>query len=719
MPPSGRNSCFIVQLEAASMKLLLFLAFFAYTPLIADDTTSIGTMLTRSVVVSSTRTTNETPVTKTVIDSVTIARAMAGQDAEFLLERTSPSIVAYSESGTGVSNNGLFRLRGIDQTRVNITLNGAPLNDMIDQGVFFYNITDLLNGMKSVQIQRGVGITGNGTASFAGSVSIESPLPLSIRPAARLQLTTGSYGFLRGSAEASTGAILPGLSASVKLSSLSSDGYRYNTGTTGNSGMVGLSYIQGSNMFRLLAVGGRTQNQLGYLPVPKNMADIDPRTNLDDSTDHEDFGQYLLQAEWTHVLTQQAAFSVMTYAGGAGGDYFAGFRDTTGMLTQINYPLKNRNYGLLGNLSIDEMANGLDLDFGIHAYTFNRRNWETVSPESTQPYYADTTTKHELSAFAKAMWTLGEETDYPHARLQFEVQNRYVAMRFSPDGAAQALGTTIPIRTWNFVNAKAGVSWVVSPEQNLYASVGRTGREPTRFDFLGGTQITEANISSLVGPTAVQPEYVLDFEAGWNVHTPLFGDTDELTLCLNGFYMDFTNEIAPVGQYIEQYFVQLRTNVASSKRYGIETDLRYAANKHFVVHGSLTLMTSNVDKVYLATADTTVTNVAAVLTPSVISTLQAEWSPLSWLAISAGLRTVSSSFLELTNNSSLMLNGFALFNTALQLNYNQFSVRLTVNNLTDVRYFTNGGVDYTGGIAVPAVFMQAGRNVWVMFDASL
>lgn len=703
----------------ASMKFLLFLALFAYTPLIAADTTDIRTMLTQSVVVSSTRTTTETPVTKTVVDSVTIARTMAGQDAEFLLERTSPSIVAYSESGTGVSNNGLFRLRGIDQTRVNITLNGAPLNDMIDQGVFFYNITDLLNGMKSVQIQRGVGITANGTASFAGSVSIESPMPLSTRPAARLQLTTGSYGFLRGSAEASTGAIIPGLSASVKLSSLTSDGYRYNTGTTGNSGMVGLSYIHGSNLFRLLAVGGRTQNQLGYLPVPKSLADIDPRTNLDDSTDHEDFGQYLLQAEWTHVLNQQTAFSVMTYAGGAGGDYFAGFRDTAGMLTQINYPLKNRNYGLLGNLSIDEIANGLDVDFGIHAYTFNRKNWETVSPENTKPYYADTTTKQELSVFAKAMWTLGDETDYPHAKLQLEVQNRYVAMQFTPDGAAQTLGTTIPMRTWNFVNAKAGVSWIVSREQNLYASVGRTGREPTRFDFLGGTQITEANISSLVGSTAVQPEYVLDIEAGWNLHTPLFSSTDELMFSLNGFYMDFTNEIAPVGQYIEQYFVQLRTNVASSTRYGIETDLRYAANKQFAIHGGLTLMTSNVDKVYLAAADTTVNNVAAVLTPSVISTVQAEWFPISWISLSAGLRTVSRSYLELTNNPSLMLSGFALLNAGLRLSYNQFSVRLTVNNLADVRYATNGGVDYTSGVAAPTVFMQAGRNVWLMFEASL
>ena len=67
-----------------------------------------------------------------------------------------------------------MRLRGIGQERINITLNGIPLNDMIDHGVFFSNFTDISGSFESVQVQRGVGTSSNGVASYAGSVNFES-----------------------------------------------------------------------------------------------------------------------------------------------------------------------------------------------------------------------------------------------------------------------------------------------------------------------------------------------------------------------------------------------------------------------------------------------------------------------------------------------------------------------------------------------------------------
>ncbi|MCO6466522.1 MAG: TonB-dependent receptor [Bradyrhizobiaceae bacterium] len=679
------------------------------------DSTDVRSILAKSVVVSSVRASDQAPITQSTIDSVRIAREMVGQDAEYVLERTIPSIVAYSESGTNLSNYGSFRLRGMDQTRVNVTLNGAPLNDMIDQGVFFSNITDLLNGMHSVQVQRGVGTASNGTASFAGSVSIESAMPVSQTPTARLQLTTGSFGLLRGSVEASTGTIAEGVSATVKLSSFSTDGYRYHTSTSGYSGMFGLSMQRGSDLFRLTAVGGRTQNQLGYLPVPEPLTIIDPRTNINDSTDHDDFGQYLLQAEWSHAFNYRTAISTMIYAGGAGGDYFGGFRDSIGMLTQINYPLENRNYGILSTFTLDDVWKGANLAAGVHAYTFRRRNWETVSPENLTPYYADTTRKQEVSAFAKLAWDIGEPADYPHVRVQADVQTRYVSMDFIPDAALSA--TTIPQHDWLFVNPNVGVHLQLNEQHEAYASVGSTGREPTRFDLLGGTQITPANIHVLTQPNTVRPEHVLDAEVGYRLRTTVFGELQpNLTLDVNAFGMMFTDEIAPVGQYIDQYFVQLRTNVAKSRRYGLEAQLHLAITSRLSLSANLTYMKSNINSVYLAAIDSTVHNVQAVLTPEWVNSTNLQWDPLSWLGITLSSRTLSSSFLELTNASNLTLSGFTLVDLGLQLHVDAVRFTFKCNNLGNLQYSTNGGVDYSTGSAVPALFMQAGRNFWIMAE---
>lgn len=683
------------------------------------DTTRIRTVLSKAVVVSSVRAAPEAPITHATVDSATLSRTMVGQDAQFVLEQTVPGIVAYSESGTGFSNYGSFRLRGIDQTRVNVTLNGVPLNDMIDQGVFFSNITDLLNGMHSVQVQRGVGTSANGTASFAGSVSIESDMPMPRKPGAIMQLTSGSYNLLRGSATVNSGDLGNGIAASVKLGAFTTQGYRYNTASTGYNGMAGISAVQGSEIFRFLAVGGTIGNQLAYLPVPKPLADIDPRTNVNDSNDHDNFGQYLMQAEWTHAFDDKTASSVMVYAGGAGGDYYTGFADAAGNLTQINYPLENRHYGVLGTLSLWDVLPNVSVTGGVHTYIFTRRNWETVVPFDNRPYYDDSTTKRELAAFVKAAWTIGSTDDYPQATLQADLQIRYARLDFRPDMRTVPQDTKIPAHTWLFVNPRVGLNLQLSDHVGVYTSVGSTGREPTRFDLLGGTQITEANLPTLLQPNTVRPEYVVDAELGTRLTGRLLSALPNISLNLNGFYMKFTDEIAPVGEYIDQYFVQLRTNVASSSRYGVEADLRWELRSSLTLSVNATVMKSNIKNVYLASAQKTVSNVEAVLTPHVQGTAQLQWDPADWLGFDVGLRTVSSSFLELTNAPNLMLDGFTIADAALRLNYRTIQLGIRVNNIGNRQYTTNGGVDYSKGQPVPTVFMQAGRNLWVYTTIAL
>lgn len=650
------------------------------------------------------------PVTQTTVTEASVQQLYIGQDVQYVLERTVPSIIAYSESGTSVSNYGTFRLRGIDQTRVNVTLDGVPLNDMIDQGVFFSNIGDLMNGMSSVQVQRGTGLSTNGTASFAGAVGLSSPsLSLygsSRSPMANVQLSGGSFNMMRGSAALRTGAIDSSVNVYARFTTLSTDGYRRHTGTTANSAHVAARWqdATNTNSLQLTGLWGRTQNQLGYYPVPKALADADPRTNLNDSADVDDFGQHLVSIAYQHVLSDNAILSATGYVGGAGGDYFTGFRDTAGALTLLNYPLENRHYGVMA--SVDARLSDFTLRAGVHAYTFRRRNWETVAPEFNRPYYDDRTTKNEISAFTRVEYSTGA--------LSFlaDVQLRSVGMTFSmPD--MLGLSEVLPTHQWAFFNPRIGARYELTSTSDIYASFGRTSREPTRFDLLGGTQITTANLSVLRTPNTVRPEHVNDIELGYRM------SSEDVTLDVTAFAMFFTDEIAPIGPYIDQLFVQLRKNVESSQRLGLEVMSTIRLHRTLQADVAATLMTSNVARFAPENIgiDTVFTNVTPILTPSAQVLASLRYMPIESLTIEAGVRYISLSFTDLTNASGLVLPEVVDVNARVWWNITgEHRIGVMANNLLDRMIVTNGGSTFDGNATVPTYFVQAARNFMVMLD---
>ena len=95
-----------------------------------------------------------------------------GQNLPFLLS-TTPALVATSDDGLGVGYT-YFRIRGTDHTRINMTLNDVPLNDSESQTVFWVNMTDMASSMTSLNVQRGVGTSTNGTAAFGASINMST-----------------------------------------------------------------------------------------------------------------------------------------------------------------------------------------------------------------------------------------------------------------------------------------------------------------------------------------------------------------------------------------------------------------------------------------------------------------------------------------------------------------------------------------------------------------
>ena len=674
----------------------------------ADSTVSVDSLRIvqgRTLEVSSYRIGRTDPVTHTTISRESIRQWHLGQDPQFLIERTTPSVLSFSESGTGVTNYGSFRLRGIDQTRVNVTIDGVPLNDMIDQGVFFSNIGDLVNGMSSIQVQRGVGMSSNGTAAFAGAVNFETPAVQPKAPLVEAAIDYGSFNLLRGSATLSTGQLSNGVSVMARITRLTSDGFRRNTGTEATSMMISGSWVGKNESVRALALWGRTDNQLGYFAVPKPLAEADPRTNINDSTDRDDFGQSLLKLTYARSITNDITWETSIYGGQAGGDYFSGFRDSVGTLTQINYPLMNRHSGVMSSLQVNDLASGLNATIGVHAYQFRRRNWETIMPASDAPYYDDRTQKNELSGFVRADYTQGAFT------ARADVQVRQVDLIFSQDPRT-GIAEPLPVHSWLFVNPRLGLTYDLADESELYASYGRTSREPTRFDLLGGTQITSANADVLRNPNTVRPEVVDNLELGYRYTGA------DVRFSANAFGMFITDEIAPIGPYIEQQFVQLRKNVPSSRRLGLELEASARVLPSLDISASATVMRAAISEYRPDNIgrDTLFANVVPILTPELMARLSATWSLNSDLSVTTDARYVSESFVDLNNDPSMVLPSFVRLDMQMRYRIKDYSeVVASINNLTDAFIVPNGGSGSFNGAAVPTYFVQAGRNFMMSF----
>jgi iron complex outermembrane receptor protein len=132
---------------------LFILTIFLSKQLKAQDTLRLDTLQTLKEVVISYQADKRTPITFQNIYSKEIKAKSTGQEPSFLLSET-PSITNYSDAGNS-QGYSYFRLRGIDQTRINMTLDGVPLNEPEDQGAYFSNYPDILNSVSKIQIQGG------------------------------------------------------------------------------------------------------------------------------------------------------------------------------------------------------------------------------------------------------------------------------------------------------------------------------------------------------------------------------------------------------------------------------------------------------------------------------------------------------------------------------------------------------------------------------------
>jgi iron complex outermembrane receptor protein len=117
-----------------------------------------------------------------------------------------------------------MHIRGSDETRINVTINGIPLNDAESLNSYWVDLPDLSSSVNNIQIQRGVGTSTNGAGAFGGSINILTDVH-SNEPIGEYSNSFGNYGTLKNTFNFSTGLLNDKIEFSGRLSKIESDGY--------------------------------------------------------------------------------------------------------------------------------------------------------------------------------------------------------------------------------------------------------------------------------------------------------------------------------------------------------------------------------------------------------------------------------------------------------------------------------------------------------------
>ncbi|MFZ1825395.1 MAG: TonB-dependent receptor, partial [Chitinophagales bacterium] len=477
--------------------ILFLLTILISLQLKAQDTLRIDTLHTLQEVVVTYQADKRTPMTFQNIYSKDIKAKSTGQEPSFLLSET-PSITNYSDAGNS-QGYSYFRLRGIDQTRINMTLDGVPLNEPEDQGAYFSNYPDIFNSVSKIQIQRGVGTTKNGVASYGGSVQLFSP---NLRDSTKTTfgLGYGSFNSLRVFGEYNSG-IKNKKALYVRASQIYSDGYKYHSSNNSQSIFLSGGLFYDKSTWKLNFLAGHQQNDMAWIGVSDSLIDINRRTNANNKQEKDRFFQMLTQLQNSWQISRSSSLQSSIYYTFLKGNYGFDLNNFLGLPSTdelYNYAVQSHFVGFFSNYTFSKKQ--FNLTTGLHGNIYNRQH--TGSEKSLGQLYQNTGYKNEISIFTKADYTLKWFTFFA------DVQYRYVSFDYKGTVAMQKLD-------WNFINPKAGLSANINPNSTLYYSIGYTGREPTRNDMFGGNDDLLADSLGNAILSNTKPEYVLNHELGF------------------------------------------------------------------------------------------------------------------------------------------------------------------------------------------------------------
>jgi iron complex outermembrane recepter protein len=632
------------------------------------------------VTVSAVRAPADAPVSKSDIPRAEIEARNYGQEIPFLLDQV-PSLTQYADSGAAVGYSYIY-LRGIPQTRMNVTIDGMPINEPEDSAFYFSDLGDFANAVDSIQVQRGVGTSTVGAPSFVGSINFASAA-LTDRPEAVVRTGAGSFGTRRLSVTLNSGLLGHGFKLYGQGATQTSDGFKHNSGVGQKSLYLGAVRETARSFFKVFGFIGREHTQEAFLAADEASLALDLRTNPLTPEERDQFDQRFVTAQFHRALRPGVDLAVQGFYNSADGWYR--LRDAAaGPSGLFQYGLGWHNVG--ASTTLHATSARADFTWGVYASTFESRHTRDVV--SGPADYVNHGDKDEFNTFAKLSWTSGRWHYLGDAQLRWA--------RFRYAGSID-LGSI----DWTFFNPKAGVRFDAAKGVGLFASIGRGGREPARSDMLAG----EDNASVRYDLAAVRPEQVVDGEFGVDVAAR------GVNARVNGYLMSFRHEIAQTGE-LSEIGLPLRRNVDRSFRRGIEIDvkwhpfdslqIRHVASYSFNRIADWTQFYDVYDTEGNWTGSTsrTLHDVPPYVTPAALASVSADYTPSRGVTLGATLKYVGQSHLDNTGSSYFIAPAFTDFDLAGSFDLSRVlravsaahpRLRFQVNNALDNhRMFPNG-----------------------------
>lgn len=701
------------------------------------QTDSLNSKNMQEFVVKGIKANENLPITQTTLDRKHIEQKYYGADIPSLINNT-PSVNGYSDNGMGIGYS-FFRLRGMDQTRVNTTVNGIPVNDPENMGVYFNNFADLASSAESIQIQRGVGTSTNGVASFGGSVNILTK-NLAPKQSATINFGVGSFGSSRATLEYQSGMIKNKLAFYGRISNLQTNGYRTNSGAKITSYLFSAGYFWKKSILKLNIFGGNAENNLAYNGIDANTLNSNRTFNPLVNGEKDAFKQTFYQLHYSYQINSKSNITSSIYfvRGEAPKfQYYGSFaneylnlpihKNDSGYQAMTSYRLNQYFVGAFVNYQYK--TGKWDLMANMHANSFTGEHFLEVQTidiynpvfKPNQNAFFNTGYKNEISGNVKLNYSITSKT------MAFgDVQVRNVSFNYSPQLMEYRNNNdtfNVENMNWTFVNYRIGFKHQFNKNINAYAMFGSSNREPARVDYF-----KDEHPYDNIKQSDIKHETVNDYELGVSFNN------QKLAINANLFYMDFENQISSTGS-LSSYGVAINTNVGASVRKGIEIDGIWKLNKMIWLTNSSAFSQNTINSISLhyfdanTYADTVITkkNATATLSPSVIINQGIRLIPTKWFYAELNYRFVSMQYLDNSEDKNLSIADYNLMDLKFGINLKQWvkygepSISIQVNNLTDQLYTPAGNVQsYTNSIdsqgkigTVPLFFPAATRNIFV------
>lgn len=650
---------------------------------------------------------------KTEVTQADLKSVNTGQDLPYLLSM-SPSMVITSDAGSGIGYTGM-RIRGSDLSRINVTLNGVPVNDGESQGVFFVDLPDLASSIDNIQIQRGVGTSTNGAAAFGASINIKTD-EFSADPYAELNSAVGSFNTLKSSLKFGSGLIGGKWNFNGRVSTITSDGYIDRASSDLKSAYLSGSYYGDKDILKAVVIIGKEKTYQAWYGIPKDSLETNRTYNpageiLDDNgniigyynNQTDNYWQNYYQLHYARELNSKLTLS-------ASGFYTRGYGYYENYKNAESYSNYGMNDTIIGNdtIRISDMITQKWLDNNFYGFNlsliynkfpfklttgggwnqydgdhYGKVIWSQIARKGdyNRNWYFNNGLKTEANVFAKIEYIYaGKLTVFEE--LQFRKIN------YKIKGNHDDLRDLSQEHDFNFLNPKFGLSYKINGNNTAFASMAVTHREPNRSVYRDSDPGVE-----------VKAEKLTDIEVGYVFATTKF------SVGANFYYMIYKDQLVLTGK-INNVGAPIMQNVDNSFRRGIEIEAGWKITDFLNWNFNTTLSSNKIKDFEAFVDDYDTWPVQRVETysisdisfsPSIITNNEFEISPFKNFIISLTSSYVGKQFIDNTSNDKRSIDPYFINN--IRINYGietniikRIDFLLTLNNVFNEKYSSNAWV---------------------------